>query len=813
MKVSYQWLKEYVDLTDITPQDLAEKMTRSGIEVEGVESLNKGVTGVVIGYVQEREKHPDADRLSVLKVDVGQEELLQIVCGAQNVAQGQKVPVAMIGAVLPENFKIKKSKLRGVESQGMICSAKELGLNDKLLPKDQQEGILVLPEEAELGADATEYLGLNDHVLELGLTPNRSDCLSMLGVAYEVAALYGREVKLPDTSVVEDGEANPVSVKIEAGEHCYQYAGRHFTDAVITSAPQWMKNRLMAAGTRPISNVVDITNYVLLEYGQPLHAFDATEVADRHIIVRLAHKDEKLTTLDDQERALDQEALVIADKEKGLAIAGVMGGANSEIVIDTKEIILESAYFTPASIRRTSKKLNLRTEGCARWEKGVDQSRVSAASDRAAHLIQKLAHAKVSKGVAEQTITVNQPVVVTVSLTKINEHLGTSITKEQVVDIFTRLQFAFDQSEQADGVLFTVTVPTRRSDITLSEDLIEEVARLYGYDLIPVTLPGGESIQGKLTKEQQLRRITRHHLIGAGLSETISYALLHPDKLAQFSGLQEERKLHPVPLAMPISEEHSVLRTNLLASLVETATYNKNRQNQDLAFFELGHVFLSEQEELSEQPEQRLYLGGLLTGQWMPVNWMGVKAPVEFYTVKGLVESLFSRLGVNPLDVTYVANKGRKGMHPGRTADVMVEGELIGYVGQLHPQAEKDHDLDETYVFQFDLQCLFSFAADLTDYKPLPKFPAVTRDLALVVERDLPVAQLESIIREESGELLESVTLFDIYTGERIASDKKSVAYSIVYRHPERTLQDEEVQEITGKVIEALTKAGAELRS
>ncbi|MBG9796375.1 phenylalanine--tRNA ligase subunit beta [Brevibacillus laterosporus] len=810
MKVSYQWLKEYVDLTDITPQDLAEKMTRSGIEVEGVESLNKGVTGVVIGYVQEREKHPDADRLSVLKVDVGQEELLQIVCGAQNVAQGQKVPVAMIGAVLPENFKIKKSKLRGVESQGMICSAKELGLNDKLLPKDQQEGILVLPEDAELGADATEFLGLNDYVLELGLTPNRSDCLSMLGVAYEVAALYGREVKLPDTSVTEDGEANPVTVAIEASEHCYQYVGRHFTDAVITSAPQWMKNRLMAAGTRPINNVVDITNYVLLEYGQPLHTFDAKEVADQQIIVRLAQENEKLTTLDDQERALDPEALVIADKEKGLGIAGVMGGANSEIVDNTKEIILESAYFTPASIRRTSKMLNLRTEGCVRWEKGVDQSRVSVASDRAAHLIQKLAHAKVSKGVAEQTITVNQPAVVPVSLTKINEHLGTSITKEQVADIFTRLQFTFDQTE---GALFTVTVPTRRGDITLSEDLIEEVARLYGYDRIPVTLPGGESIQGKLTKEQQLRRITRHHLIGTGLSETISYALLHPDKLAQFSGLQDERKLHPVPLAMPISEEHSVLRTNLLASLVETATYNKNRQNQDLAFFELGHVFLSEQEELTEQPEQRLYLGGLVTGQWMPVNWMGVKAPVDFYTVKGLVESLFSRLGINSLAVTYTANKNRKGMHPGRTADVMVEGEVIGYVGQLHPKTEKDHDLDETYVFQFDLQHLFSFAADLTDYKPLPKFPAITRDLALVVERNLPVAQLEAIIREESGELLESVTLFDIYMGERIASDKKSVAYSIVYRHPERTLQDEEVQEITGKVIEALTKVGAELRS
>ncbi|WP_232695739.1 phenylalanine--tRNA ligase subunit beta [Brevibacillus daliensis] len=813
MKVSYQWLKEYVDINDLTPQELAEKLTRSGIEVEGIESLNAGVTGVVIGYVQEREKHPDADRLSVCKVDVGKEELLQIVCGAPNVAQGQKVPVAMIGAVLPGDFKIKKSKLRGVESQGMICSAKELGLNDKLLSKDQQEGILILPEDAELGMDATEYLGLDDHVLELGLTPNRSDCLSMLGVAYEVAAILGREVIFPDTSVEENGDANPLKVDIVATEDCYQYAGRHFTGATIKSAPQWMKNRLMAAGIRPINNVVDVTNYVLLEYGQPLHAFDAKEVADHHIVVRLGQEGEKLTTLDDQERTLDEETLVIADPTKGLAVAGVMGGANSEIVSGTEEIILESAYFTPKTIRRTAKMLGMRTEGCVRWEKGVDQTRVRQAADRAAHLIQKLSGAKVSKGVVDTTVKVVEPVTVSVTLEKINIHLGTDMDASIVADIFSRLQFELDQKEEAGTVLFTVTVPTRRGDITLSEDLIEEVARLFGYDNIPTTLPGGEVIQGSLTREQKLRRMVRNHLIGAGLHETVSYGLLHPDKLAKFSGLQDDRNLRPVPLAMPLSEEHSVLRTNLITSLVGTAMYNKNRQTHDLAFFELGQVFLSEQEQLNELPEERLYLGGLLTGNFISVNWMGVKAPVDFYTVKGLMESLLSRLGINQQSVQYVANSERKGMHPGRTADVQIDGKTVGFLGQLHPQSEKEFDLDETFVFQFDLEELFQYANTFNDYKLLPKYPAITRDFALVVDRSMPVAKLEKLIREASGELLESVTLFDVYMGDRIASDKKSVAYSIVYRHAERTLQDEEIQQITAKVIEALTEAGVELRS
>ena len=806
MKVSYQWLSEYVDLSDITPQELAEKLTASGIEVDAVESRNAGVSGTVIGYVKERSKHPDADRLNVCIVDVGQEEDLQIVCGAANVAQGQKVVVALPGAHLPGGLKIKRSKLRGVESQGMICSAKELGLNDKLLAKDQQEGIMVLPEDAQVGTDAVTYLGMDDYVLELGLTPNRSDCLSMLGVAYEVAAIFGKEVKLPPINLVEDGGANPVQVEIEAQQECFQYHGRHFTGAKIASSPQWMKNRLMAAGMRPINNVVDVTNYVLLEYGQPLHAFDGGKVANRSIVVRLAAEGEEIVTLDEQKRVLDEQTLLIADREKGLAIAGVMGGANSEITEETEEIVLEAAWFTPQTVRRTSRKLGLRTEGCVRWEKGVDQLRVQEAGERAAALIQQLSGAKVSKGLASVVVQQEEPVVVNVSLEKINQHLGTNLSVSDVSPIFERLQFPYVQ----EGETWRVTVPTRRGDITLPEDLVEEVARLYGYDKIPTSLPIGQTTQGGLTPDQQLRRDIRHHLIGAGLNEAISYALVHPDRVEDVAGLHEQ-KTKPVTLLMPMSEEHSALRTSMLPSLLETVAYNKKRQNHDVALFELGRVFLQEGEVLSELPEERLYVAGALSGQWYPQNWMGMKQPVDFYQLKGIVESLLERLGIQ--GVTYKATAELAGMHPGRTAEVWAQEQRLGYLGQIHPGTEKAYDLTETYVFQLDVAVLGKVAGELGHYNPLPKFPAVTRDLALVVNRDVTAETLESTIREAAGGLLESLTLFDVYTGERISPDKKSMAFSLVFRDPERTLHDEEIQQLTTAVVEALkAKTGAELR-
>lgn len=806
MKVSYQWLSEYVDLSDCTPQELAEKLTRSGVEVDAVESRNAGVSGCVIGYVKERSKHPDADRLNVCIVDAGQEQDLQIVCGAPNVDKGQKVIVALIGAKLPGGLNIKRSKLRGVESQGMICSAKELGLNDKLLAKDQQEGIMVLPEDAEIGMDAVSYLGLDDSILELGLTPNRSDCLSMLGVAYEVGAILGKEVLLPQIDLVESDEQNPLRVKIDASAECYQYHGRHFKNAKIASSPQWMKNRLMAAGVRPINNVVDVTNYVLLEYGQPLHAFDAGQVADRSIIVRLAQEGETLVTLDDQERKLDAQTLLITDPTKGLAIAGVMGGANSEITGETTEIILEAAWFTPKTVRRTARLLGMRTEGCVRWEKGVDQKRVQEAGERAASLIQKLSGATISKGIASAVEKEPQAAVVSVTLAKINQHLGTSMVASEVSPIFDRLQFPYETANDS----WTVTVPTRRGDITLPEDLVEEVARLYGYDNIPTSLPSGVTSQGFLTPEQQLRRTIRRHLIGVGLNEAISYALLHPDRVEDAAGLHQEQ-VKPVALLMPMSEERSVLRTSLIPSLLETIAYNKNRQNHDVGIFELGRVFLSTEETLTQLPEERLYVGGAVTGQWIPQNWMGAKQAVDFYQAKGIVESLLARLGIQ--NVQYKAVSDLKGTHPGRTAEVWAQELRLGYVGQTHPGTEKAYDLNETYVFQLDVAKLVEAATGMGFYNQLPKFPAVTRDLALVVGRTVPAGALEATIREAAGKLLESVTLFDVYTGERIASDKKSMAFALVLRNAERTLQDEEIQQVTNAVIEALkVNTGAELR-
>lgn len=805
MKVSYQWLAEYIDLSGITPKELAERLTRSGVAVDIVEYRNKGVEGVVVGHVVERQQHPDADKLSVCKVDVGSGEMLQIVCGASNVAAGQNVPVAIVGAKLPDGLKIKRAKLRGVESQGMICSARELGIEDRLLPKEIQEGILVLPSTLGLGQDVIPLLGLDDAVLELDLTPNRSDCLSMLGTAYEVAAILDRQVKLPNEQLSSNDNLDNWQVQIDS-DACRQYTAQLIRNVKIAPSPIWLQNRLISAGIRPINNIVDITNYVMLEYGQPLHAFDADKLGTGQILVRQATQGEKMITLDGTDRELDAEMLVITDGTRPIALAGVMGGENTEVSDETINILLESANFEGISVRKTSKKLGLRSESSLRFEKGVDPNRVIPALQRAAVLMAQLGGGEVVTGMASAE-RVAIPAERELELTEedVNLALGTSLTVDQVLDIFRRLGFG----TRGDHKSLYVTVPTRRPDITIKADLIEEVARIAGYDHIPTTLPAGESTPGGLTASQKLRRHIRHTLESLGFYQSITYTLTHPRMEGIFAPIGKDSK--NVALAMPMSEEHSVLRTDLLPSLLQVANYNANRNNEDIAIYEIGKVFKTEQDQLTELPHESYYLAGLAMGKLHPSNWSGTGISTDFFVVKGSIENLFEQLGIT--DVHYVADE-IKGLHPGRGAWIEVAGERLGYLGQLHPELQKQWDLKTTIVYQLNIDSILAREIETIEYQFLPRYPAIRRDIALVVDLDVTAGALLQAIRSNAGEWLEALDIFDLYQGEHIATGKKSIAFSLVYRHPERTLNDEEIQTAQERILQALRETyQAEIRS
>ena len=803
MFVSYKWLQDYVDLSGVSADELAEKITKSGIEVEGVEVLNEGITGVVVGHVIERVQHPNADKLSKCQVDIGQGEPVQIICGAPNVAQGQKVAVATVGAVLPGNFKIKRAKLRGEESNGMICSLTELGIEAKVVAKEYSEGIFVFPQDAEVGTDAIALLNRNDEVLELGLTPNRADCLSMLGVAYEVAAILGRDVKQPEINLqpVNEKATDYITVKVDANEDNPLYVAKVIKNVKIGPAPLWMQTRLMSAGIRPHKNVVDITNYILLEYGQPLHAFDYDRLGSKEILVRRANDGEKFTTLDDAERTLTSDHLVITNGIEPVALAGVMGGANSEVTSDTTTVLLEAAYFTGGTVRKASKDHGLRSEASARFEKGVDPNRVRAAGERAAYLMAKYAGGEVLEGASEiDTLTV-EPAVVSITLEKINSVIGTNLTVAEVEAIFERLQFAVTSEDET----ITVTAPTRRGDIKIEEDLIEEVARLYGYDNIPKTLPIGSATPGKLSSYQEKRRIVRQYLEGAGLYQAVTYSLTSEEKAAQFA--LEKRDF--IRLAMPMSEDRSILRLSIMPQLLEVLKYNSARQNDSLAVYETGAVFLANGNEVL--PEEQEHLAGAITGLWHSHSWQGEKKAVDFYVLKGILEGLFAKLGLTE-SVTYVQAKVDN-MHPGRTAEIHLNGERIGFVGQVHPTMQKELDLKDTYVFELSLKAVLEAATVALRYEGIPRFPSITRDIALVVDKETVSGVLKDIIQTAGGKLLKEVNVFDLYEGDRMEEGKKSIAYSLKYMDPERTLTDEEVTKVHTQVLEALrNQAGAVLR-
>ena len=799
MLVSIKWLKDYVNTQQLPPAELGEKITRSGIEVDAVIDRSHGMTNIVVGYVESCVKHPEADKLSICQVNVG-EEITQIICGAPNIGAGQKVIVARPGAKLPGDIKIKKAKLRGEESNGMICSLQELGIEGKLVPKAYAEGIYVLPEDAETGSDVLTNFDLDDTVLELGLTPNRADAMSMLGVAYEVGAILSEEVKLPETSYPEaaDTAASMLTLNIDAPEANPLYVAKVVRNIKVQESPMWLQQRLMAAGVRPHNNVVDITNYILMEYGQPLHAFDYDSLETGNITVRHAKEGEMITTLDDAERKLSGNHLVITNGEKPVAIAGVMGGANSEVSDMTTTVVIESAYFASGSVRQTSKDHGLRSDASSRYEKGVDPNRVIPAAERAAQLLSELAGGEVLAGSVIFDELNKEEKVVKVSPDFINSRLGMKISFEDMWNILNRLKF---NTEAANGQL-VISVLTRRQDIQIPEDVVEEIARLYGYDEIPATLPEAETTPGGLTPYQAKRRIVRNLMEGAGLLQATTYSLTSEKSAKQFA-LEETETTR---LLMPMSEERSILRQSLLPHLLESVTYNTARRMDSVALYETGSVFLKGDDELLNEQE---HLAVAMTGLWLDNSWQGEKKPVDFFVLKGIVESLGNKLGV---ELTFERGQ-MNDLHPGRTAFIMLDGQRIGVIGQLHPSEQKMRDLKTTVVMELNLAALLNLETEALLYTPVPRYPSISRDIALVLSKIVEAATIETVIRNAGGKLLKDVRVFDLYEGDKMEEGKKSVAFSLTYFDPEKTLTDEEVINAHEKVLAALTEVGAELRS
>ena len=801
MLVSLKWLSQYVEIDGLAPEDLAEKITRSGIEVDAVIDRSQGMTNVVVGHVVSKEKHPEADKLNVCQVDVGEEELQQIVCGAPNVDAGQKVIVARPGAKLPGGIKIKKAKLRGVASNGMICSLQELGIEGRLVPKAYAEGIYVLPADAVPGSDVLELLGLRDTVLELGLTPNRSDAMSMLGVAYEVAAILSQDVKLPEISYTASAEKAQDKLKLRVEDTAVNplYAAKVVKNVKVAESPLWLQHYLMAAGVRPHNNVVDITNYILMEYGQPLHAFDYDKLETGEIVTRLATEGEKIVTLDDQERTLAAHNFVITNGKQPVAVAGVMGGANSEVSDSTTTVVIESAYFAGGSVRRTSKDLGLRSDSSARFEKGVDPNRVIPAAERAAQLLAELAGGEVLEGTVLVDELDKTPARVVVSPDFINGRLGMKISLEDMLSILNRLKF---DVEAANGLLI-VDAPTRRGDIKIPEDIVEEIARMYGYDEIPTTLPAADVVGG-LTAYQAKRRVVRNVMEGAGLFQAVTYSLTSAEASQKFALKAEET----TKLLMPMSEERSTLRQSLIPHLVEATAYNVARQMDSVALYEIGSVFLGQTAE--QLPFEEEHLALVLTGKWTDNTWQGEKKNVDFFVAKGIIEALFAKLGLTER-VSYV-KATIDGLHPGRTAHVLLDGEVVGLIGQLHPAEQKQAGVKETYVAELNLLAILNAQVEELVYTVVPRFPSITRDIALELDRATAAGEIVSIIKGAGTKLLKDVKVFDVYEGEKMTPGKKSVAFSLTYFDPERTLTDEEVVAAHSKVLKALEQAGAEVR-
>ncbi|MBH4788382.1 phenylalanine--tRNA ligase subunit beta [Staphylococcus aureus] len=800
MLISNEWLKEYVTIDD-SVSNLAERITRTGIEVDDLIDYTKDIKNLVVGFVKSKEKHPDADKLNVCQVDIGEDEPVQIVCGAPNVDAGQYVIVAKVGGRLPGGIKIKRAKLRGERSEGMICSLQEIGISSNYIPKSFESGIYVYSESQVPGTDALQALYLDDQVMEFDLTPNRADALSMIGTAYEVAALYNTKMTKPETTSneLELSANDELTVTIENEDKVPYYSARVVHDVTIEPSPIWMQARLIKAGIRPINNVVDISNYVLLEYGQPLHMFDQDAIGSQQIVVRQANEGEKMTTLDDTERELLTSDIVITNGQTPIALAGVMGGDFSEVKEHTSNIVIEGAIFDSVSIRHTSRRLNLRSESSSRFEKGIATEFVDEAVDRACYLLQTYANGKVlkdrvSSGELGAFIT---PIDITAD--KINRTIGFDLSQNDIVTIFNQLGF---DTEINDDVI-TVQVPSRRKDITIKEDLIEEVARIYGYDDIPSTLPVFEKVtSGQLTDRQYKTRMVKEVLEGAGLDQAITYSLVSKEDATAFAMQQRQT----IDLLMPMSEAHASLRQSLLPHLIEAASYNVARKNKDVKLFEIGNVFFANGE--GELPDQVEYLSGILTGDYVVNQWQGKKEEVDFYLAKGVVDRVSEKLN---LEFSY-RRADIDGLHPGRTAEILLENKVVGFIGELHPTLAADNDLKRTYVFELNFDALMAVSVGYINYQPIPRFPGMSRDIALEVDQNIPAADLLSTIHAHGGNILKDTLVFDVYQGEHLEKGKKSIAIRLNYLDTEETLTDERVSKVQAEIEAALIEQGAVIR-
>lgn len=787
MRLPLSWLKDYMNTDGIENAEYMHKMTMSGSIVEGIENAADEFKNVVTGKILKIEKHPDADKLVVCQVDVGEDAPIQIVTGATNVFEGAVVPVAKHKSTLPGGVKITKGKLRGVESFGMMCSTDELGISE-----ERATGILILSDDTPIGEDITKVLGLDENVAEFEITSNRPDCMSIIGLARETAATFNRpfNVNVPQVKENSENAADMASVEIRNTDLCSRYIGRIVKNVKIAPSPEWMQKRLKACGIRAINNVVDITNYVMLEYGQPMHAYDLDHVEGKKIIVRNAEKDEKLETLDDQPRILGESMIVIADEKRAIGVAGVMGGANSEVCDDTTTVLFESACFNAAAVRKGAKALGMRTDASALFEKGLDSENCLPAINRACELMVQLGAGEVVGGIIDEYPIKKQQLVLDFEPEKMNAFLGMDIPCDEMVEMLARLDFKVENDK--------VYVPTYRGDIEGMADISEEVARIYGYDRIPTTLMKGEMVAGGKTDKQKLRDTVRNCLSANGLYEIITYSFIDPKENAMVRIPEDDSRSNFVRITNPLGAENSVMRTDMTSSLLKTLRTNYTRRNAQAALFELGTIFTPIEGEQLPRETQQIAVG--MYGEY------------DFYSIKGVIEALFEKVGI--YDCIYVACKDNPTYHGGRCAEIMSGDKKLGIIGQIHPSVSAEFKIDtDVYAAIIDFEVLSELADMQRHYVPLPKFPAVTRDIAVTLDKDVEVGEIVKIIKANRKGIIESYNLFDIYEGIQVGKGKKSVAYSLTFRSADKTLTDDDVNPIVNTILKQLEeKLGAQLR-
>ena len=814
MKASLQWMNEYVPLDLNRPaQELADELTQAGIPVEEVLSMDPGLKKIYTGKIIEITKHPDADKLQVCQVQClsedGEEITKQIVTAATNVAVGQIVPVAYHKSRLADGTEIKKGKLRGVVSEGMFCSVAEFGISSDLVRPEEAQGIYIFPEGTPIGLDIKEALMLDDTVYEFELTANRADCFSMVGLSREFGIMTNQKALFPVIMVNENGESieGKASVAIEAHDLCTRFTSRLVTNVTIEPSPLWMQNRLRNSGIRPINNVVDVTNYVMLELGQPMHAYDYDCVADHTLIARRAKAGETLTTLDGNERELNESMLIIADTKGPIGVAGVMGGLTSEVTDKTTNVLFEAAVFNGPSIRRTSKALGMRSEASGRFERGVNHKYTAYAIDRAAQLLQQICPAcKVSVGVIDVYPEPVEQRTVTFTAEQINDYLGTSIEKDRMVDILTKLEFGITES----GDTIEALVPTWRDDVTDMPDIAEEIARIVSYDNIAPTIPVAILSSGGMTPKKALTKEVTHYLAHAGLSQIITFSFMHKDGLANMMLPEGDSRYTAIPILNPISEEFPYMRTTLVPAVIEAAKRNIAQQNKDLWLFETANVYEPKSLPLTEVPHERPMACGIMMGKVTEATWNQAQRDTDFYDVKGVVDGLLAKLGLTQYDIQ---PSSESYYHPGVSAHYTVNGVTVANYGELHPQVVKNFDLSgKVYMFEIDLEAVLSITVPPFRYQSFSKFPGTSRDLAIVAPVSVTSGEIVALIKEHGGEYLESVSIFDVYEGEHIEAGYRSLAYNLQFRSMEGTLNDEDIDGAIQAIIDALATKNCKLR-